>query len=244
MILEDSKRDQYSNIADAWIDMANSERNAYRLGVLDEWMLAAVGDVAKRTVIDLGCGEGRFSRMLASRGAQVVGIDCCERFIDYATTHAVADDCYQLSMMEDLPCADNSFDMAISYISLVDIPDLAPVMREAFRVLRPGGRFIVCNLQPMCTAGNCWVKDENDNKCHFLLDQYFDEGQREMRMCGGSVINYHYTLSTFLNTFLATGFTLTDLQEPKPTLEQCIRYPDVEDLLRVPLFAIFRFVKP
>ncbi|HEY3375966.1 MAG TPA: hypothetical protein VGL77_00600 [Armatimonadota bacterium] len=63
-------------------------------------------------------------------------------------------------------------------------------------------------------------------------------------MCGGVVINYHRTLSTVLCAFLDAGFTVTGMQEPKPTAEQCLRYPDVEDLLRVPLFAIYQFARP
>ena len=48
------RQDQYSDVAEAWIEMANSEQNAYRLGVLDAWMLAAVGDVAGKDIVDLG----------------------------------------------------------------------------------------------------------------------------------------------------------------------------------------------
>lgn len=234
--------DQYDHIAEAWIAMSNSERNAYRLGILDEWMQTAIGNIAGQTVIDLGCGEGRFSRMLAGRGAQVVGIDCCERFIGYASEHAVGGDRYQLGVMEDLSAfAEQSFDLAVSYISLVDVPNLSLVAREVYRVLRRGGRFVVCNIQPMCTAGNRWVNNKQGRKLHYLLDDYFDEGTREMPMCGGVVVNYHRTLSTLLNSFLQAGFSLTNLLEPKPTPEQCIRYPAVEDLLRVPLFAIYEF---
>ena len=52
--------------------------------------------------------------------------------------------------MEDLrDVPDASFDLAVSYVSLVDVHDLRRVLAEAFRILRPGGRFVVCNLAPM-----------------------------------------------------------------------------------------------
>jgi 2-polyprenyl-3-methyl-5-hydroxy-6-metoxy-1,4-benzoquinol methylase len=53
-------------------------------GLLDPWMLDAVGDVSGLSVIDRGCGEGRFSRMMAESGAKVTGLDLCESLIDQA----------------------------------------------------------------------------------------------------------------------------------------------------------------
>ena len=63
--------------------------------------------------------------------------------------------------------------------SLVDVADYRSAIRQAFRVLRSGGRFIVCNLAPMVTAGNMWVKYGDGTKLHFRLDNYLDEGPRD-----------------------------------------------------------------
>ena len=75
---------QWAVMADEWIAAVETrgDRNAHREGLVDSWMLAAVGDAKGLAVIDLGCGEGRFSRMLAERGARVTGLDLSERFID------------------------------------------------------------------------------------------------------------------------------------------------------------------
>jgi hypothetical protein len=91
----------------------------------------------------------------------------------------------------------------------------------------------------MSTAGNQWVKDENGNKLHFKLDNYFDESLREMRFQGHSVWNFHRTLATYLNCFAGTGFALEGIREPKPSPEQLARYPEVDDNLRVPYFIIY-----
>ena len=99
-------------------------------------MLDAVGDVSGLNVIDLGCGEGRFSRMMAESGAKVTGLDLCEPLIDQARKLRIKDEEYLESIDSD------SFDLAVSYITLVDIPDLKRATEEAFRVLRPGGRLI------------------------------------------------------------------------------------------------------
>ena len=213
-------------------------------GLLDPWMLDAVGDVSGLSVIDLGCGEGRFSRMMAESGAKVTGLDLCEPLIDQARKLRIKDEEYLLGDMEYLESIDSdSFDLAVSYITLVDIPDLKRATEEAFRVLRPGGRFVVCNLQSMVTAGNGWVK-HNNVKLHFRLDDYFDEGARLLPMGASGLTNFHRTLSTYLNAFLAAEFTFEGIKEPTPTAAQVPEYPELKDECRVPNFIIYLLGRP
>ena len=214
-----------------------------REGLLDEWMLNTIGDVRGKDVIDLGCGEGRFCRMLRDRGANVTGVDMCEELLaeakklDPAGRYALGD----MQKLSDV--SDASFDLAISYITLVDVTDHAAAIGEAIRVLRPGGRFVVCNLAPMVTAGMGWHRDANGAKVCFRLDSYLDEGPREFVMCATSITNIHRTLSTTINDFFAAGFVLERVREPYPSAEQLERYPENDDILRVPLFIIYELKK-
>jgi len=240
MNADETLNQEWASIAEAWIRVMNDDEDPHRAGLLDEWMMRAVGDVAGLRVVDLGCGEGRFCRMLAERGASVVGIDPIARFIEHANAHKVGDETYVLGDAQCLDSvADNSFDLAVSYVSLVDMPDFASAVSEAHRVLRCGGRFIVCNLQPMNTAANCWMNDGTGAKLHFKLDSYFDESSREMAMRGGKVKNFHRTLSTYINGFLGAGFRLDGIREPKPSPEQVAKWPKIADNLRVPYFIIY-----
>lgn len=239
----DKTLDGWDGIADAWIESTNGRGSYHRKGLLDKWMLDAVGDVSGLKVIDLGCGEGRFSRMLAERGADVTGLDFTERFVEYARAHRIGGETYIPGDMQSLDgISDNSFDLAVSYLSLLDVPDLASAVGEAHRILRPGGRFIVCNLQPMTLAGGCWIKAGTE-KLFFKLDNYFDENERILTMCGGTVVNYHRTLSTYINSFLDAGFRLAGIREPMPSPEQLAEYPEMSDNLRVPEFIIYLLSK-
>jgi ubiquinone/menaquinone biosynthesis C-methylase UbiE len=238
---------QWVDAAQNWIDRIRSPGgDPSREALLDEWMLREVGDVSGMDVIDLGCGEGRFSRMLAGRGARVTGVDLSGPMIAAAVSaKSSSRETYRVGDMEDLgEVSSDSFDVSVSYITLVDVHDMPAAVREAFRVLRPGGRFIVCNLAPMVTAGNAWVRDENRVKLHFRLDNYFDESDREVPMCGTTFRNVHRTLSTYLNGFIAAGFVLEGIREPFPSVEQLAREPSNEDIFRVPLFIIYLLRKP
>ena len=70
-------------------------------------------------MLDLGCGEGRFSRILIDRGAKrVLGIDLCEPMIKAAQESATGKDRYWVGDAQDLIFIDDhSFDLAISYLN-------------------------------------------------------------------------------------------------------------------------------
>ena len=91
-------------MAQDWIERVElaGDRNVLRIGLLDHWMLAASPDVKGLAVIDLGYGEGRFSRIPAERGAKVTRLDSSERFIEYAAGHRARDEEYTLSDMVTL----------------------------------------------------------------------------------------------------------------------------------------------
>jgi 2-polyprenyl-3-methyl-5-hydroxy-6-metoxy-1,4-benzoquinol methylase len=260
-------RDEWTAAAPAWIERIRSDRgDPSRRGLLDDWMLDAVcagagagasasasagagagagGDVRGLDIIDLGCGEGTFGKLLASRGAHVTGIDACPAMIDAAHARRGEGERYFVDDMQELSAIrDAQFDLATSYVSLVDVPDFRRAIAQAFRVLRPGGRFIVCNLAPMVTAGNMWVRYGDGTRLHFRLDNYCDESVREMPMCGVRLTNFHRTLSSYINAFLAAGFVLEGLREPVPNTEQLAREPTNDDMLRVPLFIIYLLRKP
>lgn len=249
MVDGESLRREWASFSVEWIERSESKADAAREGLLDDWMLKIVGDVTDLDVIDLGCGEGRFCRMLAAKRARTLGVDLQPVFINYARSKASPAESYHIGNIQELSgVQDACFDVAVSYISLVDVPDQKAAVSEAFRVLVPGGRFVVCNLSPMATAWvseGPWYRDEDGTKLHFVLDHYATEGARRLVFSSGhELTNFHRMLSTTINDFLHAGFSLTGLYEPLPTHAQLARIPDNDDLFRVPIFTIYDLAKP
>jgi len=239
--LEERLRTQWTEHVQDWIQQDQS----IRTGMLDSWMLEALGNVAGRQVLDIGCGEGRFCRVLAGLGAHVTGIDLTEPLIEQANALASESESYLVGNAEDLAgFEDECFDLAVSYIVLVDVLDYRRSIQVAYRVLRPGGRFIVCNIHPMRMAQpNGWVK-QGDRKLFYAVDDYTDEGPRAFEWWGETFINMHRTLSSYVAAFLQAGFVLDSLQEPTPSDEQLAANPSLADELRVPNFIIYALRKP
>ena len=231
---------QWAEAAQEWIDTDQVNRT----GMLDRWMLDSLDDVSGKSVIDIGCGEGRFCRLLSQLGATVTGVDLTEPLIERARSLSTTET-YLLGNAEDLHgIQDNTFDLAVSYIVLVDLHDYRSAINAAYRVLRPGGRFIVCNIHPMrSSVAGGWIK-QGDTKLFYPVDNYTDEGPREFTMVGRPFVNMHRTLSSHIGAFLDAGFTLRALHEPVPTAEELAANPTFDDEHRIPNFIIYILQKP
>ena len=240
MELSERLHSQWVESAQDWIDTDQ----AVRTGMLDSWMLDALGNVGGKSAIDIGCGEGRFSRLLSKLGASVTGVDLTEALIARARAMSTGE-AYILGDAEDLnEVESDSFDLAVSYIVLVDLLDYCSAIGGAYRVLRPGGRFVVCNIHPMRSslpAG--WIK-QADRKLFYPVDDYTDEGPREWTWWGRRFVNMHRTLSSHIAAFLDAGFTLRALHEPTPSEEQLAAHPNFDDEFRCPNFIIYVLDKP
>ncbi len=243
MEIRNRLRTQWDLHAQDWIETDQ----AVRTGMLDTWMLEALGEVSGKHVIDIGCGEGRFCRLLSGLGAEVTGVDLTKELIGRARTLGGKDETYIVGDAESLDgVSAESFDLAVSYIVLVDLDDYRRAIREAYRVLRPGGRFIVCNVHPIRSAAiefHGWVSI-GSRKLFYSIDNYTEEGHREFLWLGGPFLNMHRTLSSYVSAFLNAGFTLEALQEPIPSDEQLAQHPKFDAEYRVPHFIIYVLEKP
>jgi SAM-dependent methyltransferase len=243
---ESELRQEWVRLAPAWIKQARERRMPSRDGLLDKPMLEACGDVRGLTVLDSGCGEGRFCRILVERGAErVLGIDACEPMIIAARELQSSKETYRIADAEDLRfLEDRSFDLAISYLNQCDLLDFKANTLEVFRVLKPGGRFVIANVHPMRSAIGDWHTSEDGAKQHVILDNYFDEAERHWKMLDCDFTNIHRTLSTYVKAFREAEFMLGDIVEPTVDAEGLARFPELADEKRVPNFIVFVLVKP
>jgi SAM-dependent methyltransferase len=238
--------EEWRQLAPAWIREAREGANASRKGLLDQPMIGACGDVRGLKVLDCGCGEGRFCRILLDRGAElVIGVDLCPPLIIAAAQLATGKDRYVLADVQDMGfLRGETFDLAVSYLNQCDLPDFEGNSREVFRVLKPGGRFIIANLHPMRSAVGSWLRGSDGAKLHVILDRYFDEGDRRWKMLGVDFTNFHRTLSTYIGAYRQAGFAIEEIVEPTVEASNLKRFPELDDELRVPNFIVVVLRKP
>jgi 2-polyprenyl-3-methyl-5-hydroxy-6-metoxy-1,4-benzoquinol methylase len=176
-------------------------------------LLALLGDVAGKEVLDACCGEGFFSRLLAGRGACVTGVDLSPRLIELARAkdpQGTID--YRLGdLSRPIPELAGRFAAIASYMALNDIADHRGFAATLATLARPGARTALALNNPysFVVRGAGHVTD------------YFASGTRGVyggmsAQLGGTVRYYHRTLEEYLDAFLDAGFRLTKLVDVPP----------------------------
>ena len=105
--------------------------------------------LARKALLDIGCGTGSLTRALTEEGAAVTGIDPGEDALAKARK-AVPAARFESASAESLPFPDGTFDGAVMLNSLHHVPDPAKALTEAARVLRPGSRLVI--VEPLASG--------------------------------------------------------------------------------------------
>ena len=227
--------------ASAWINSQGESGDCSRRDILDPCLKKVLGDVSGLQILDVGCGEGRYARKLAAKGALVTGIDPTGSFITRAR-ELDPRGTYIQTGAESLPLPDKTFDITISYLSIVDIPDYRSAIREMARVTKPNGRIVVATVSNVASTTDQWVRDAGGAKLYRTVDRYMDEFELDLDWQEIRIVNYHRPLSAILGVFFESGLVMDNFLEPLPS-------PDSKDYIderRVPTFQVmtFRFGVP
>ena len=211
--------------------------------VLDPVMLPRALAAKPKTALDVGCGEGRFCRKLAEHGIATTGIDPTVALIAHAR-EMDARGAYVEAPAENLPFDDASFDLVVSYLSLIDIADYRTAITQMARVLKPGGALLIANLNGFNTAGaeSGWIRNAFGQIQHYPVDHYLDERGFWTEWRGIRIVNHHRPLQVYMQALIGEGLQLTHFEEPAPITGA--PQPKAERYRRAPWFLVMEWKKP
>lgn len=234
----------WSQSAPAWIESQGDQGDFSRAFVLDPAIDRIMVGRRFEHALDVGCGEGRFCRRMHTHYdvGSVTGIDPTEPLLA-AARRKDPQGTYLKAEAEALPFPDQSFDLVVSYLTLIDIPDLDKAISEMARVLRRQGTLLIANLNPFITAcgGTAWVKDGAGRKQFVRVDRYLEEHADWQAWRGIRILNHHRPMSRYMTLLLEAGLTLTRFEEPQAIGGPL---PAREAYNRVPYAHLMEWTKP
>ena len=178
-------------------------------------------------ILDVGCGNGWWSRKLARQGGHVVGFDFSEAFIERARARTVrgsehiefrvldATDPLQL-----LGLGERGFDAAVCAMALMDMTIIDPLIESLSRLLRPNGRFVFSILHPIVALNEPYVVARGRTARQGASDPVEDSAGVTIRkgigLAGQPFPHYyfHRRVSVILQACFRAGFVLDGMEEP------------------------------
>jgi ubiquinone/menaquinone biosynthesis C-methylase UbiE len=254
---------RFSNAnADSWTKLARAGYDVYRDYLNTPAFFDMLPTVAGLARLDIGCGEGHNTRLLAKHGAQVTAIDIAENYIANARqveAHEPLGIDYRVASAVNLPFADATFDFATAFMSFMDIPETDRVLAEARRVLKPCG-FLQFSISHPCfdTPHRRNLRDAHGLTYAIEVGDYFRnlDGEVDEWLFGAAPLHvkqelpkfktprFTRTISQWLNLLIDTGFQLERVAEPRPGDETVRACSDMQDAQVVAYFLHIRVRKP
>lgn len=200
-------------------------------------------------VLDLGCGQGRFTRELARRGGRIVGVDWSSRMIEAAIRHErTTPRGIEYRVLDARAVGDawprHSFDLVVGCMSFMDMPDLPRVLRGVHAILRPRGRLVLSVSHPFNTAEVGPDSPRARPARGVRIDRYFEERPGVTRWAMKRLkrpfdtVYWHRPLEGWFRLLKVAGFEIRDLAEPHATALQARKIPRLGVTRRVPYFLV------
>ena len=233
--------------AGVWTELSRRGYDVYRDWLNTPAFFEMLPDIAGRCGLDIGCGEGTNTRLLAERGARVVAVDVSRVFIQHAVIEERSTQLgihYAIASAVELPFSAASFDFCTAFMSFMDIPETEQVIAEVQRVLKPGG-FLQFSITHPCfdTPYRRNLRDEQGRTYAIEVGDYFRNLQGEISEWLFSaapeevredlpmfrIPRFTRTLSQWLNLLIENGLTIERIIEPTPSDEVVCQCPSIQD---------------
>jgi ubiquinone/menaquinone biosynthesis C-methylase UbiE len=230
MIRKDEVKQVWDEAAEAWADFVRTGKDYFRGYLNNPAVFKLIGNIRGKRVLDLACGEGRNTRILAQKGTTVTGIDLSPAMIKLAEQKE-AKECLGITYVvgdaaELNDFHDGSFDLVTCFMALQDIEHMEKAVAEVFRVLKPKGRFIFSIPHP------CFELVIKNGQPIRAYTDYFENVKFEINWNMERLskhfksISFHRTLTDYSQALHKAGFQVSKLTEPKPSPKALKEFPE------------------
>ena len=222
MMQTESENALWEALAGDWDARMGLEGNRFHRELIRPATLRLLEPQPGERILDAACGNGLFAGCLAALGAQVAAFDYSPQMIARAKERwAQYLDRIQFSVADATDFTQVTalgggvpFDKAVSNMAVMDISDIAPLLRAVYAMLKPGGVFVFSAEHPCFrTPGNGFTEDGKGLLTYSYIEPQYHAPQaladNEKR-----VHHWHRPLRQLLGICFEAGFALDGLEEP------------------------------
>jgi SAM-dependent methyltransferase len=238
---------QWDDAAESWVDFVRKGKDYHRDGLNNPAAFRLIGNVEGRLALDLACGEGYNTRILAKKGAKVVGVDFSAKLVRLARSEEAKEklgidyhvgDAADLSMLSS--CC---FDLVTCFMALQDIKDYRSAVSGVARVLKKGGRFVFSIPHPcfeMVSHGGFRV---STNKRYFGAAEDHIQWKMARLLKPFETTSFHRTLTDYFDVLSRNRLLVRRLVEPQPTKQGIEKHQSLKKVLLRPESVVVEAVK-
>ena len=249
----DRTKKYWENSAEAWEDFICSGLDYYRDYMNNPATFRTLGFIKRKKVLDLACGEGYNSRLMAKKGARVTAIDFSEKMIRIAKSK---EDENKLGIKYYVMNASNLerlkrdyFNIVVCFMGMQDIKNYKRAVKQVYRVLEANGRFVFTIPHP-CFEWES--KKRSRDSARNMLGNYYRNFEKRRYIINWNMkrlnrtfrtVSFHRSLTDYSHALNEAGFFIKRLEEARPTLKGAKRYRVLREHFKVPQSIIFETIK-
>jgi len=238
---------EWDDAAESWAKFVRKGKDYHRDELNNPAIFELIGDVKGKQVLDLACGEGYNTRILAAKGAKVTGVDFSEKMIDLAK-HEEARmnqgiNYYVMDASNLEKFSGNCFDLVTCFMSLQDMKNYRKAISEVSRVLRNQGRFVFSIPHPCfetitVNGKKISAREKYCNTVKYPIEWNMERLERHFKTS-----SFHRTLTDYFEALFKNKLSVLRLVEPKPTRRGLQIHPSFRRHLNRPESIVIESVK-
>ncbi len=216
----DRSKTSWGHVA-SWYDAYLKEEGTYQKDLILPNLLRLVDPKKGETILDLGCGQGFFSREFASAGATVIGVDVSKELVSVARRLSPPYVRFEAAPADHLDFIQpGSVDKAAIVLALQNMENAKAVVDECRRVLKPtGGLYLVLNHPAFrIPKASSWEWDGKTGVQYRRVERYLSESAIKIQMHPGDkpeehTLSFHRPLQSYVKHLANAGFCVVRLEE-------------------------------
>jgi len=215
------KTTSWGHVAPWYNELIEQGEDTYQKKVILPNLLRLMEPKQGKKILDLGCGQGFFSREFAKSGAQIIGVDISKELIAIARKNSPKNITFEVSPAHRLTFLTTaSLDAVVVILAIQNIENIDGVFAECARILKPAGKFFIVMNHPTFRVlkESSWGWDEKSKTQYRRVDRYLSEMTVKIEMRPGAnknihTISFHRPLQLYFKKLNKNGFAVTRLEE-------------------------------